>query len=49
MVLDSKGAVLTPRDAHVGCEKSNVKTEYAKCELEKNDDLRPVAWLCYIN
>ena len=29
VVLDSKGAVLTPRDAHVGCEKLNAKTKNA--------------------
>ena len=30
MVLDSEGAVYTPHDAHVGCEKLKVKTENAE-------------------
>ena len=30
VVLDSESTVLTPRDAHVGCEKLNVKTENAE-------------------
>ena len=30
MVLDSESAVSTPHDAHVGCEKLNVKTENAE-------------------
>ena len=29
VVLDSESAVLTPRDAHGGCEKLNVKTKNA--------------------
>ena len=29
VVLDSEGAVQTPRDAHVGCENLNVKTKNA--------------------
>ena len=49
MVLDSEGAVETPRDAHVGCEKLNVKTEMPKFEVERNDNLRPLDLLCYTN
>ena len=49
LVWDSGGAVWTPHDAHVGCEKLQVKQKMANFKLEKNDTLRPIYLLCYTN
>ena len=49
LVWDLGEAVWTPHDAHVGCEKLQVKQKMAKFKLEKNDTMRPIFLHCYTN